>query len=285
MSRSIALLCCGCIVAIGATGYGMLGDPAIADVAVPEQVGQIAPKSDFARRIDMGRRSGKVATMDEVVRELQERTRTSPEDAEAWHLLASAALSRLQTRTALRGITVGKPLYDTLPTEVAADVDLGLAAADKARTLGDDSGDLYRLEAGLLGQRITGFSSALQWNGRIQKALAKAVELIPEQPKLHLALGLRKLLAPRFLGHDPAGALEHLQFAAEAMPDDERPALFAAMALYLQDKRQQAIVWLEQAVARNPDNPFARAVLRRVQRDEQDPFGRDLTVAEIDAPR
>ncbi len=285
MSRPIALLCCGCLVAIGATGYGMIGDPAVAEVEVPGKVGAAAPRSDLANRIDQGRRSCQVAAMDAVITELQHRTSKSPDDAEGWHLLASAALSRLQTRTALRGIAVGTPLYDTLPSEVVADIDLGLAAVDKARALGDDSGDLYRLEAGLLGQRITGLGSALQWNGRIQQALAKAVELIPEHPKLHLALGLRKLLAPRFLGHDPAGALEHLQFAAEAMPEDERPALFAAMALHLQDKRQQAITWLEQAVSRNPDNPFARAVLERVRRDEQDPFGRDLTVAEIAAPR
>lgn len=278
MTRPVALLCCGCLVAIGATGYGMLADPA--EARIPGQTRETAPKSDLAQRIERGRRSCKVAAMDAVVAELQERTRSTPNDAEAWHLLASAALSRLQTRAALRGIAVGKPLYEALPGEVAADIDLGIAAADKARALGDDSGDLYRLEAGLLGQRITGLGSALQWNTRIQAALAKAVELIPEHPQLHMALGLRKLLAPRFLGHDPAGALEHLQFAAKAMPDDERPALFAAMALHLQQKREQAMEWLAQAVARNPDNPFPRAVLARLQRDEPDPFGRDLTIAE-----
>jgi hypothetical protein len=75
------------------------------------------------------------------------------------------------------------------------------------------------------------------------------------------------------LGHDPERALEHFELAARALADDERPAVFAAMASYLQRKRLQAVAWLEQAVARNPKNSFARVVLQRVRRDEGDPFG------------
>ena len=44
------------------------------------------------------------------------------------------------------------------------------------------------------------------------------------------------------------------------------PAVFAAMASYLQQKRQQAIGWMEQAVAKNPQNRFARVVLQRRSR-------------------
>ena len=91
---------------------------------------------------------------------------------------------------------------------------------------------------------------------------------------------MRKLLAPRFFGHDPSAALEHFEFAANS-DDDERPAVFAAMATYLQNKRMLAISWLERAVERNPDNAFARVCLRRLRRGEEDPFGRDVTVEEL----
>ena len=79
-------------------------------------------------------------------------------------------------------------------------------------------------------------------------------------------------------------ALEHFTFAAEAS-DDERPAVFAAMATYLQHKRQQAIAWLQRAVAKNPDNKFARVVLQRLRRGEEDPFGRDVTASELAAAK
>jgi hypothetical protein len=98
-----------------------------------------------------------------------------------------------------------------------------------------------------------------------------------------VALGLRLLLAPRLLGHDPAAALTHFDRAAAGLPDDERPLLFAAMAEWLLRQRQRAIARLEQAVARNPDRVFARVVLARLRRDEPDPFGRDVAAAEVEA--
>jgi tetratricopeptide (TPR) repeat protein len=136
-----------------------------------------------------------------------------------------------------------------------------------------------------MGQHITGIGSALQWNARIEAALTAAGERLRDDPQLHTMLGLRKLLAPKLLGHDPQRALEHFEFAARALADDERPAVFAAMASYLQRKRLQAVTWLEQAVARNPQNVFARVVLQRVRRDEPEPFGRDVSEAEAAAAR
>jgi hypothetical protein len=100
-----------------------------------------------------------------------------------------------------------------------------------------------------------------------------------------VALGVRKLLAPRLLGHDPEAALRHFEFAARSANGDDRPRVFAAMACYLLQKRQQAIAWMEQAVARNPDNPFARAVLRRLRRGEDDAFARDVSSAEATEAR
>ncbi len=276
MTRPIALLSCGCVVAIAVTGYGMLDAGDAATVAVPTTVPPAAPASDLAKAIDDGRRTCRVESMDLVVDALRERTVQRPEDRESWHMLANAALARLQTRSVRRGVAVGRPIHDTLPAAVAADIDLGLAAVERARALGDDSSALHRIEAGLLGQRITGLASALQWNGRIQAALAAATAATPDDPELHLSLGLRKLLAPKLFGHDPARALEHLEFAAAALPHDERPALFAAMACHLQQQRGQAIAWLERAALRNPQNPFVAAVLQRVQRGEEDPFGRDV---------
>jgi tetratricopeptide (TPR) repeat protein len=286
MKRAVPLLCLACVAAIGATGYSMLGTGAADAIGVPAAAPGTRPAtSATAAALYAARRQCSLPALEPVLADLRTRTLVAPDDAEAWHLLAEALLERVQQRAHLRGIAVGTPVFTELPTDLSNDLDAGLAAVGKARALGDDGGDLYRIEAGLMGQHITGIGSALQWNARIEAALTAAGERLRDDPQLHTMLGLRKLLAPKLLGHDPQRALEHFEFAARALADDERPAVFAAMASYLQRKRLQAVTWLEQAVARNPQNVFARVVLQRVRRDEPEPFGRDVSEAEAAAAR
>lgn len=278
MKFALPLLTLACLAAIAATAWSLLGRGTTAAIDVPGSAAPAPapPPTGPAAALQAARRSCSLPALDAVVADLRARTTAAPEDRDAWRLLAEALLERTQLRTQRRGLTVGAPVFDELPAELAQDVRDGIAAAARARELGADDGDLYRIEASLMSQQITGLAAALQWNPRIEAALGAAAERDRDNPRLHTVLGLRKLLAPRLFGHDPDGALAHFEFAAGALADDERPAVFAAMASYLQKKRQQAIAWLERAVARNPNNVFARVVLRRVQRDEPAPFARDV---------
>lgn len=285
MKRVVPLLCLACLTAIAATGYSMLGTRAADGVDVPTTRATWPPACASQAALLVARRQCSMSALDTVIADLRRRVSTGPADAETWCVLAEALLERALQRTHLRGMAVGTPTFAELPADLAADVDDGLAAAARAHALGCDSGDLYRIEASLMSQRITGLGTALQWNPRIEQALVQAGERGRDNPRLHTVLGLRKLLAPRLLGNDPAQALAHFEFAARALVDDERPAVFAAMASHLQRQRQQAVAWLEQAVARNPNNTFARVVLQRVRRDEPQPFGRDVTAAEIAATK
>lgn len=314
MSRLVPILCVACAAGIGLTAWSQLsaGDTHVAIPKIVPGVGDNQPTEgqptnpppdgtkpagqplgktaeathspttdeDLLRQ---ARKKCSVAALDVIVKKLKDQTSES-KDAKCWHRLAEAYLERAQQRTHLLGMTPGKPTYAELPDDFADDLELGLAAVLKARELGDESGELYRIEAGLMGQHITGLGSALQWNGKIAKALKIAGERRSDDPHLHTALGLRKLLAPTWFGHDPAKALEHFEFAHKTT-DDERPAVFAAMASYLQKKRQQAIAWLERAVKKNPDNKFARVVLERLRRGEENPFARDVTEAEVNASK
>lgn len=287
MSRVVPLLCVTCVVLIGGTGWVMLRASASEHLAVPKAgpVHEAEPTNGLAAELKTARRGCELAAVDAVLDKAVAACKQQPEHAPAWHLLAEAHLERSLLRSHDRGMVVGAPVFANPPKELLADLDAGLAAARRARELGDATSDLFRIEAGLMSQRITGLASALQWNGRIQEALRLAGERGPDNPHLHVALGLRKLLAPKLLGHDAEAALEHFEFAAKALTDDERPAVFAAMASYLQKKRQQAIGWLERAVATNPQNRFARVVLRRLQAGEDDAFGRDITAAEAAATK
>lgn len=282
MNRLVLLLCLVCLAAIGATGYSMLGNRAADALGVPATAKASEP-APAAQALREARRQCSLPALDALIADLKAKTAAAANDTEPWRVLAEALLERAQMRSNLRGMAVGAPVYAELPAEVAADLEAGLAAVARARGLGDDGGDLYRVEASLMSQHITGIGSALQWNSRIEDALVAAGERERDNPRLHTVLGLRKLLAPKLFGGDPDAALQHFEFAAKALVDDERPAVFAAMASHLQKKRQQAIAWLEQAVARNPQNAFARVVLQRVRRDEPEPFARDVTAAEVAA--
>ena len=281
MSRLVQVLCIGSALAIGITTWSLLRSDGL-DLAIGTGTTGAAAVSDhpLAAELRRARRSYDLAAFGTLLERLQTTAAARPADRETWHLLAESCLECALARAQLRGMAVGVPLHTKLSPALAADLERGMAAVGKARELGDDSGELFRIEAGLLSQRITGIASALQWNGRIQEALRSAAARSADNPHLHVALGLRKLLSPKLLGHDPAAALAHFEFAANALDDDERPAMFAAMANCLQQQREAAIAWLERAVARNPANAFARVVLARLRAGEDDPFGRDVAAAE-----
>lgn len=289
MSRLVPILCTACAVAVGLTAWSQLSaNDTTVEIPTTTEPATKAPDSntstDPREPLRKARMQCSVAALDKVVDQLKQTAESKPKDSLTFRLLAEAHLERAQQRTHLLGMAVGKPTFSELPKDFAADLDAGLAAAKKAHELGDDTGELHRIEAGLMGQHITGLGSALKWNGKIGDALEEAGKRTNDDPALHVAHGLRKLLAPRFFGHDPVKALEHFEFAAKAKGDsDERPAVFAAMATYLQKKRQLAIEWLERAVKTNPNNKFARVVLVRLRRGEEDPFGRDVTEAEVTA--
>jgi tetratricopeptide (TPR) repeat protein len=292
MTRLVPVLCLACATAIGGTlWFGLRGSDADR-IAVPATAGNggappavAATLAAAAAALQAARRSGSGEALDTLVRTRRDAATAAPGEQRSWLQLAEALLERIASRTAHRGLVVGAPTWTQVPADAAQDIDAGLAALETARRLGDDSGLLHRLEASLLGYRVTGLGTALQLGNRIGKALAKAAERAQDDPHLHVILGLRKLLVPKLLGNDPQQALAHFEFAADALPDDERPMVFAGMATYLQQKRQQAIAWLEQAVQRNPANTFAQVVLRRLRAGEDDPFGRDVTPAEAAAGR
>ena len=238
--------------------------------------------SELSEQLRLARMQCSKSAIDVFIDTIQEAISKSPKQKSLWHSLAESYLERALQRTHLRGMAPGKPTFTTLPSDFREDVKLGLEAAEKARAYGDESGELFRIEAALMSQYITGVTTALRWNSKISTALESASTRISNEPKLHVALGLRKLLAPTWFGHDPAKALEHFEIANKA-ENDERPAVFAAMASFLQKDKQKATHWLERATQINPHNKFAQVVLNRLRSNEAEPFGRDVSQEELAA--
>ena len=199
-----------------------------------------------------------------------------PAQAESWLLLAEALLERARTHTQNKGLAVGEPIFTEIPEAMAADLAAGLSAIDHARELRAEDAELLRIEAELLSAQITGIGSAILLDGRISELIRKAMILDPTNPRLQIALGCRKLFAPRFLGHDAAAAKAHLLSAAASLVIDERPLLLAAMACHLLGEGDQARQMLEKAAQRNPHNRYVAAVVKRMDAGEEEPFARDL---------
>jgi len=234
-----------------------------------------------ARRsvLHAARRLCRVEALDEFILEqglLAQEAQDPAVKGRQLQVLAEAHLERIYARNSHRGMVPGEAQYARVPRAIEDDVQEGLAALARARGLGVDLGDGYRVEAGLRTSRITGKLSAMGMKSKVTAAYNRSVELDTENPRLHVGLGCRKLFAPRFLGQDLDKAMEHFVYACFKLPQDERPRLFAAMTAYLTGDREGAEQWAEKAATLNPNNAFAQAVFRRLQNGESDPFGRDL---------
>lgn len=221
------------------------------------------------------RRSMDAAALDAFVVEQQQRAESAG-DASEWRVLAEACLERVLLASSRLGMEVGRPTFASMPPEVAASLALGEEAIAKARSLGDLHSEVARIGAGLLANRIDGALAAMRLGRRVDELVAEADAAGDGNPHVAVLRGCRLVFAPKWLGGDPSRALALFEAAAEAMPDDERPLVFAAFAAHLLGDGANAREHLQAAVARNPRNAYAREVLRRLEAGEDDPFGRDL---------
>lgn len=262
----------------GMVQAGIAGLPAApgADVTARALLsGADAGARTVAQRIDAARREG-MERLDAVVADLSQRTAQGDAVSADWHGLAEALLERSLLRDIRKGMAVGRPTHAELPTELASDVAAGIRAAEKAIEAGDDSAEIHRILSALLSRQVTGIGSALKLRGRIESELSLAEERDPDHPKVLIARACGLLFAPnRLFGHDPVTAEQKFLRAAELLPDDERPWMFASMCAWLQGDGKRALTHIEAALERNPDHPYIVEVGQRLRAGADDPFGPD----------
>lgn len=193
-----------------------------------------------------------------------------------WRILAEACLERILLASSRLGMAVGRPTFAARPPVVTESLDLGEAAIEKARALGDQDSEVPRIAAGLLANKIDGALAAIRYGSKVDALIEEAATRDDGNPHIAVARGCRLVFAPEWLGGDPPRARALFVKAAEALAHDERPLVFAAFAAYTCGDVTGAQQHLQAAVERNANNAYAREVLRRLQAGEDSPFGRDL---------
>jgi hypothetical protein len=280
-SRPLRLAFAGLAVAGAALLFNPPGTSGPASVqasstgVVPPLATTAAPVDELVARIERARRQG-MAALDALVAELETTAAEDGTDPSPRHALAEALLERSLLRDIRKGMAVGKPTHAELPEALAADVAAGIGAAEQAIEAGDDTAEIHRILSALLSRQVTGIGSALRLRGRIDAELKLAEEREPEHPKVLIARGCGQLFAPnRLFGHDPEAAEAKFMAAAESLPSDERPLMFASMCAWLLGDRDRALTHIEAAAARNPSHPYVDAVAQRLRDGVTDPFGPD----------
>lgn len=167
--------------------------------------------------------------------------------------------------------------------EVRRALDAAEDALERALELDEESGESYALLSAITGLRIGLNPLSGAWRGsQFQRRADRALELSPENPRVHYLLGTNYYHAPRRMGGKEkarghllkAAALFEKERAAGSGPLQPRWGYDACLAflgyIYREaDEREKARDYYRQALAVNPDHGPAREKLRELEPEKE----------------
>ena len=147
--------------------------------------------------------------------------------------------------------------------EALRHLDEAIASAKTAVRLNPQHSDSHRLLGEAYGRLIglKGGMTGLLYGRRAHNEIALALKLDPENPRASVAMGIWKLRTPKLFGGDPEEALRHFHRAIQIEPQSAPARVWLGVALKEQGRREEAREALEQAVALQPQNGWARGEL------------------------
>lgn len=136
-----------------------------------------------------------------------------------------------------------------------------IAAAQRSIGLDDKSADAHSLLADLYGRKIAfgGFMPGPRFGPKIVAENKKALELAPNDPRVHASLGRQYLYAPKMFGGDIDNAIEHFLKATQLDPTSDENFVWLAVAYRKKGDAANAEKALQQAMQLNPRSAFAKA--------------------------
>lgn len=228
------------------------------------------PGADRLRReLEAARRSFEPGRLESVQSELVARADAHPDDYGAQLAAGEAFLARA---TRLRNArTVGRVEGEEAERHRDLQAELGeqgLPFAERALELASDDPERAQAER-VLGElythRIRGMLSGMLNGPRARGHVGRALELAPEDVECRRAIGLMYLHNPPFTGGDVEKAIETFRENVERRPDDDAQWVLLGMAYRKDGQADRAREAAERALAANPANADARALLAALE--------------------
>ncbi len=177
----------------------------------------------------------------------------------------------LHVRAALAAAELLRIDYEDTPDDEAAErrtlgqrIDV---AADEGLDLVDElpeTSERERLRADLVATKIRSDYRAQKYEDEFSAAVARALELDPDNPRALATAAKRALFAPPEHGGDPAEAVRLLDRALELDPDLESARLLRALAHEKLGEIDEAAADWRRVLEGNPDAAPAREGLARI---------------------
>ena len=174
-------------IVVGVGGYLLYDSARVegGDYAVAEELTELA--EDRSAELARARQSCEREVLLAFLAEQERRTEEQPEDVESWRVLAETHLELGLLDDVESAMEIGEPIRDAVSDQLLAHIEGGLAAVERARALGDEHADLYRIEASLIAMHIHDLVSALSVQAAAKAALDRAVEIDGNHPRVQMA--------------------------------------------------------------------------------------------------
>jgi tetratricopeptide (TPR) repeat protein len=161
-------------------------------------------------------------------------------------LLLVADLHRMEYEFLPESDGEGRRAYGTIIDDAATE---GLDLLEVA----DNTAEVWRMRADLYGVMIRSDYRATRFQKRMDDAIAKALELDPDDPHAHVSAARPLVFADAAHGQDFEAALEHLEEALAVNPTLESARVLKAVTLERMERAEEAISQWKALLEDNPD--------------------------------
>lgn len=178
-----------------------------------------------------------------------------------------APVRYLRARLLLAQAIVSKFHYDHVGSgdppwkEIDAWVEQGLVLIDAALKDKPNESDYHRVKAELHAMLVRSLGSGMRHGPALSSALNRSLELDPENPFAHMALGKRYFFAPPMLGRDMKQARAAFERARDLASELGDTWLYLGSYHEEQGEAEAARKCLERCLELQPGRPMAKKIL------------------------
>lgn len=208
--------------------------------------------TELLHKFDAARSREDEAELRRLATAFGEQARNNPNDAEAFYVAA-------RTHNALLNLYVLRNQKDRARDQL----DRAMERVNRAIELDGQRAEAFAIRAQLYGWKIgltNGFLRAfagMNYGGKIKENLDRALKLDPENPLVHVSMGMQDYYTPPAVGGSMERAANHFRRALQYDPENAEAWLWLGLALKAQKKNAEAKKAFETVLRFDPENTRA----------------------------